>query len=172
MEQIKNSINNILGCLAKETVNIAMLNSEEFKNACDGVKDLAMTDYYCTITKAMEDPENVYGEDWDENGPVKGYKRMYPDMRMRRGYEGEMMPKSTMTYGTRYGYEEPMMMNQNTSQYDRARRGYEEHKDMSSLNRIFDIIEADMKELKPTMTAQDKQTAHQRLTTLSNMMNV
>lgn len=172
MEQIKDLMKNIISCVSAQATNIEKADTKELSEAMDMIKDLAMAEYYCVITKAMENPENEYGKNWDENGPIKGYERMYPNMRMRRGYEGEMMPKSTMTYGTRYGYEEPMMMNQNTSQYDRARRGYEEHKDMSSLNRIFDIIEADMKELKPTMTAQDKQTAHQRLTTLSNMMNV
>lgn len=166
MEQIKNSINNILGCIAKETANMAMLNSEEFKNACDGVKDLAMTDYYCTITKAMENPENIYGEDWNENGPIKkGYSYNMPStthMNSRRGYTEQMYDNMDYT-----GNRVPM-----TSRYENARRGYEEHHDMSSLNKIFDVIEEDVKELRPTMSASDRQTAHQRVTSIANMLNV
>lgn len=38
--------------------------------------NIAQYDYHYHITEAMEKPENVYGEDYDENGP------------MRRGYRG------------------------------------------------------------------------------------
>lgn len=68
-------------------------------------------------------------------------------------------------------YPNSRMPNMN-SRYDTARRGYEEHHDMISLNKIFDVIEEDVKELKPTMSATDRQTAHQRLTSLTNMLNV
>ena len=179
MEQIKNIINNITGCLAKETTNMDMLNSEEFKNACGGVKDLAMTEYYCQITKAMENPENEYGVDYDENGRIrKGYNSSRMAMNGRRGYEEDADPRYTMgdemrtpythNGGTtpRYGYTERMA----GGRYENARRGYEEIHDMSSLNKIFDIIEEDMKDLKPTMSASDMSTAKQRLITLANMM--
>lgn len=37
--------------------------------------NIAQYDYHYHITEAMEDPENVYGEDYDENGVIrKGYR--------------------------------------------------------------------------------------------------
>lgn len=188
MEQITNAINNIMGCLAKETANMDMLNSEEFKNACDGVKDLAMTDYYCTITKAMKDPSNVYGEDYDENGRImrRGYNTRY-GMNTRRGFDENMndggMPNSRRGYSQTEGMngmyptkhymgnsmdEDSMMW----SRYEDARRGYKEDGDMSSLNMIFDVIDDDIDEIKPMMSSADKQTAHQRLMSMASKLNV
>ncbi|MDO4801692.1 MAG: hypothetical protein Q4A15_05970 [Prevotellaceae bacterium] len=172
MEQIKDLMKSVVNCVSAQVTNMENADSKELSEAMDMIKDLAMAEYYCQITKAMENPENVYGEDWNENGPMKkGYMpKMTTNMndRMYRGYDSMMMPEIDRPIHNMY-YTEGSM---NNSRYERARRGYEDTKDMSALNRLFDIIEEDMKELKPTMSAQDKQAAHQRLNTLSSMMNV
>ena len=63
------------------------------------------------------------------------------------------------------------------SRYDRARRGYEEAKDMNpgvdnvkSVDKIFDAFESDLKELKPKMTNNEKSAGRNRLTMMANMM--
>lgn len=183
MEQLKDVIKTVINCLASETSNMSTLNSDEFKNACDGIKDLAMADYYCAIKEAMEDPKNQYGEDYDEEGPIrKGYSTSRYPM-MHREYENDMMPMrgytdSSNMSGTIYadsgqmGYSEGngQYRNGNTGRYESARRGYEEAKDIGSLNKIFDVIEEDMKELKGKMTGSDLATSKQRLMSLANML--
>ena len=175
MEQIKDIMKNIVSCVASQTTNIDKADPKELSEAMDMIKDLAMAEYYCQITKAMENPENEYGVDYDENGRIR---RGYNSSRMmngRRGYEEDADMEYSRDMRTRenmpkyYGgmHTDGRMMD---SRYDRARRGYEEVKDMSSLNKIFDIIEEDMKELKPTMSTSDMSTAKQRLITLANMM--
>lgn len=178
MEQIKDIMKNIVSCVASQTTNIDKADPKELSEAMDMIKDLAMAEYYCQITKAMENPENEYGVDYDENGRIrKGYNSSRMAMNGRRGYDDadprytmddEMRTPYTHNGGTtpRYGYTERMA----GGRYENARRGYEEIHDMSSLNKIFDIIEEDMKELKPTMSASDMSTAKQRLITLANMM--
>lgn len=167
MEQIKDLMKNIISCASAQATHLDQADSKELSEAMDMIKDLAMAEYYCTITKAMKDPENQYGEDYDEEGPIrKGYSySRYP--MMRRGYESEMMPTEMRNYDYR-GYDN--YRNPNTGRYESARRGYEETKDINSLNKIFDVIEADMKELKGKMTSSDIQTAKQRLMSLSNML--
>lgn len=174
MEQIKDLMKNIICCVSAQSTNLEHADAKEMSEAMDMIKDLAMAEYYCTITKAMEDPANEYGEDYDENGRIKkGYRPMVRST-MRRGYDDMYMGYDNMGNSTHYMPYTDMdnMGRMNNSQYDRARRGYEDHKDINSLNKIFDIIEQDMKELKPSMSMSDKQTAHQRLTTLANMLNV
>ena len=166
--------------LSKINNNIENGNSDELKCACEMLEKVADAKldcikgvYHIVLMDAMLNSENQYGEDWDENGPMKkGYMpKMTTNMndRMYRGYDSMMMPEIDRPINNNMYRTDSSM---NNSRYDRARRGYEEIKDMNSLNRIFDIIEEDMKELKPTMSSQDKQTAHQRLSTLSSMMNV
>lgn len=182
MEQIKDLMKNIVSCVSAQATHMDQADTKEMSEAMDMIKDLAMAEYYCAVTKAMEDPENVYGEDWDENGPIKkGYS--YSRIMMPRGYVSEQgnvhspmyytddMMMSDMEYKPNMarGYSDNGMM-RNNSRYESARRGYRSDKSSSSLNKIFDVIEEDMNELKPTMTPQDIQTAKQRLASLSSMI--
>lgn len=171
--------------LSKINNNIENGNSEELKCACemlekaaDAKLDCIKGVYHIVLMDAMLDPDNQYGENWDEEGPMKkGYR---PNM--RRGYDGvtwmnDDMPDNMnrMMYGgnnMNRMYDNTMNRNNSDSQYDRAKRGYKETKDINSLTRLFDIIEEDVRELKPNMSSSDKQTAHQRLTSLANMINV
>ena len=63
------------------------------------------------------------------------------------------------------------------SRYERARRGYEESKqmnpsmdNMTAMERVFDAFEEDIKELKPKMTANEKSIARNKLSNMSSMM--
>lgn len=190
MEQIKDLMKSIINCVSAQTANMENADTKELSEAMDMIKDLAMAEYYCVLTKAMENPENVYGENWDENGPMKkGYS--YSRRMMPRGYDeydpmrpmyytDDMMPRmNNMGYsdmntsGSRSGNTSASgssMRGYSDSRYDMARRGYKSEGNSQSLNKIFDVIEQDMKELKPTMTPQDVQTAKTRLGNLSNMM--
>ena len=174
-----NVIKNVTKCLAAESLDMEKMRPEVFANACDGIKDLSMAMYYCSLKKAMEDPQNVYGEDWDEKGLIKkGYRKMYTT----RGYDDLTQDKSenvvNRAYGGSRGYEDSRAYGGsrgyegNMRGYEGARRGYEEAKDPDSLNHLFDVIEKDMEELKDSMSSKDIQTAHHRLSSLANKVIV
>lgn len=178
MEQIKDLMKDIVSCVSAQAKNLDKADVREMAEAMDMIKDLAMAEYYCVVTKAMEDPDNVYGEDWDEKGRIKkGYRKMYTT----RGYDDLTQDKSenvvNRAYGGNRGYEEMKAYGgrrgyEGGKGYDSARRGYEESKDADSLNHLFDVIEKDMEELKDSMSSKDIQTAHHRLSSLANKVIV
>lgn len=65
------------------------------------------------------------------------------------------------------------------SRYDNARRGYEESKvlnpnddpqNMKAIEKLFSVLEEDLKELKPQMTNAEKSLSKSRLANMSNML--
>ena len=190
MEQIKDIIKNVVSCLAKETSNMESLNADEFAKVCDGLSDLAKTNYHCTITEAMEKPENQYGVNYDEHGKYYTPMRKYmhdPDMEMYRDID---VPMGRMYY-TDMNHMGNQMMNRSgsysdgnastgsrmESRYDRARRGYEESKEMNpnednmeGMNEIFETLQKDIDKLKPYMSANEKNIARTKFTNMANMM--
>ena len=73
--------------------NIEGHHLEELKAWSCIAKDIAEYDYYFNIVKAMNDPENEYGADYDENGPkyYGGRRRSMRTGRFIRGYEENVM---------------------------------------------------------------------------------
>lgn len=180
--------------------NLGREDVEELKMWTCIAKDIAEYDYYYHITEAMEKPENQYGVNYDENGkyytpPRSSNGQFRQDMR-RRGYD-EMYDRSPMYYrdmdmneGKMY-YTESSEMNSmrgsnssgmngrgySESGYERARRGYEEAKMADpntdyteEMKEMFRNLEEEMKELKPHMTATEKNTARNKLTNIANTM--
>lgn len=161
--------------------NINGSNLEELKEWSCIAKDIAEYDYYYNIVKAMEESGAEYGKDYDENG------RYYTRMRdgrgryMRRGYEDDMhIPEyyrdmDRDSNNSMYYSEMP----RHESRYDRARRGYQESKmkhmgddpeNMDAIETIFDVLQSDIEELKPKMTANEMSRIKSKLNTLSSMM--
>ena len=147
------------------------------KWVCIGDK-MAEYDYYYHITEAMEKPENEYGVNYDERG------RFYTPMKNNRMYHDDMMMDNPEYYrdmdrdskGVMYYSNMP---HRSESRYDHARRGYEESKamhpaddpsNMKAIEGIFDVLDDDMKELKPKMTPSEKSMIKSRLNTLMSML--
>lgn len=178
---------------------------EELKSWACIAKDIAEYDYYYHITEAMEKDGEEYGETYDEEGPMRGYRRardsrgrymrrgysapytmddnlmgygdwppiMEDKMSMGRGYDSKRQSERDMDRDSKHVMYYSDGMSGNTaeaSKYTSAKRGYEEAKDAKSLNKIFDVIEADIKEMKPSMTSNDTAIVRQRLTNMANMM--
>ena len=147
-------------------------------------------DYHFKILEEMEKPENQYGVNYDENGRFYTQPRdnmgrytrkpyMYDDMEHYRDMDSSkgrmyytdsnnMGGINSRAYGNR-DYQE--------SRYDRARRGYEESKQMNpdtdnmrEIEQLFDAFEYDIKELKPNMTQNEKTVARNKLTNMMNAM--
>lgn len=89
MEELKKMCEKLEGCamleLAKDKTDV---DTHELGEVLDMIKDIKEAMYYGKIVEAMDNPENVYGEDYDENG-VKFYRgRSKTTGRfIHRGYE-------------------------------------------------------------------------------------
>lgn len=184
----------IMECVKTKVDGIG-LDNLDMSNLCELEKwvciadKIAEYDYYYHITEAMENPEEKYGETYDENGKyytrmrdsrgryMRGYNhnnRMYHDD--MRGYDPEYYRDMDMDDDRMY-YTENRMNIGNSSRYEKARRGYEESKQMnpskentSAIETIFDVLEDDMRELKTKMTPTEKEMTKRRITDLMNMM--
>lgn len=87
----------------------------------------------------------------------------------------DAMEKSENKYGV--NYDEHGRYRTKESRYDKAKKEYEESKDMNPGNEnvqmiesLFRILEDDIKELKGKMTANEKAIARNKLTNFANMM--
>ena len=113
------------------------------------------------------------GRGYNSSTSMRGYESedddgmmMYYDDDMKRGHNVEderyrdmdRKSRNTMYYSTG---DMSRMMPQ--SRYESAKRGYEEVKDTESLTKLLNVLEGDIKELKPEMTPQDKATTRQKL---------
>ena len=164
MENLKQIMSNLEGCVLSQSSNIGNADAKEMMAACDMLKDVAMAKYYCAITKAMEESGAQYGVDYNENG--KMYYTPYMDM-----------PKDYRKY---YGgmYEQAMdgrYNGMNNSRYESARRHYTETKAMKGSNadgidEWLDTVKDDMKELVHDMDANERAVAKRRITELANML--
>lgn len=142
--------------------------------------NMASYDYHFKILEEMEKPENQYGVNYDENGRyytrprnnMGEYTRRYvePDMEKYRDMDssrGRMYYTDAYNRGRSYS----------ESKYDRARRGYEESKqmnpemdNMAAMEQLFDVFEDDIKVLRPKMSTNEKSIARNKLSNMSNML--
>lgn len=142
-------------------------------------------DYHYKIIEEMEKPENKYGVNYDENGrfytPYRNELGQYakkpymhdPDMEKYRDMDRE----AGRMYYTDHNNMGSYNMEHTESRYDRARRGYEESKqmnpdmdNMTAMEQLFDTLEEDIKKLKPKMTQNEKTVARNKLANMSNMI--
>lgn len=92
------------------------------KDLCDAKEKCAKTIYHETLIEAMNDSDNEYGRDWDEDGPLRGYRgrsattgrfvhRAYTEGRDMDRHEGRMYytvePANDNRAAYGRGYEEP-----------------------------------------------------------------
>lgn len=163
--------------VAKVKENIHTASTDELKSAIEMVGELADAKldcikgkYYETLITAMEKNADDYGETWDENGEIKGFTRSRDSRgRYMRGYDDAMRDMRDMDRDSKHVMYYPNGNDMGNSRYETAKRGYEEVKDIKSLNALFDALEDDVRMLKPKMSATDQATARQRMTTLTNM---
>ena len=89
------------------------VNTKEFGEVTDMIKDLAEAEYKSRISKAMEEAEEedkaeekyMMKRFKDEYGDEEGERRYYDDYRYKRS--GRFAPKGRGSYMPRRGYEEP-----------------------------------------------------------------
>lgn len=175
MECVKTKVN------AKGLDNIEHEDLEELKCWSEIAKNIAEYDYYFHITEAMEKPENEYGKNYDENGKFYTSQPRNSRGEFMRGYVHEPMMENyrdmDLSSGRMYYTDNNFRGYNSESRYDRARRGYEESKQMNpnsdnmrEIEEVFQTLEDDIKELKPRMTTNEKSVARNKLSSMSNML--
>lgn len=92
---------------------VECVNTKEFGEVVDMIKDLAEAEYKARISKAMEKAEDEEEAEEkymmkrfkDEYGDEEGERRYYDDYRYKRS--GRFAPKGRGSYMPRRGYDEP-----------------------------------------------------------------
>lgn len=172
MEELKKMCEKLEGCammeLAKDKCDV---DTHELGEVFDMIKDIKEAIYYGTITEAMEDPENVYGEDYDYKGK-KYYTRRRRDSRGRYMYTEPMMmedEKGVHPYSEHF-YEEGGMPDEMNSSRSRMRdmsgnnnrmyytdskmmKHWYQSKDTGDDNKKLQSLEKDLKEISEELTS-------------------
>lgn len=156
---------------------ISNASKEELEVAADIIKDIAAAKesdakamYYCTLSKAMEEHEEDYGETWDKDG------RFYTEPKRRRE---RMTPEryhhiEDMTGGRMY-YTEPENMgnemnDMRTGDSWKQRVKYYETKEtgdtsmrMDKLEKYTDSLSTDIMEMMNDATENERQMMRTKL---------
>ena len=86
MERIKTIKESILNKVLEQTGHLDKVNAKELGEAVDMIKDLAETEYYCSIVKAMEDKEKEVQRNYyytEKYYPIEDYYKgqmYYPQL--------------------------------------------------------------------------------------------
>lgn len=81
MDQLKNMKEQLICQVQEQLGHLDSVDAKELGEVIDMIKDLAETEYYCSITKAMEESEKE-----DRNGNAYYYTMPYPDYDRERMY--------------------------------------------------------------------------------------
>lgn len=177
------------------------IDTKEMGEVAEIIKELSEAEYYAKISKAMDEAE--YGEDYDYMGAYderKGYRGQPRDSRgrymRRRGRMGYIEPMmyderreadymdGKMYYDGSASTDGGQMASrmqrdgESESRYDRARRGYEEAKNMNENSadgkrKSMESLESYMKELSEDMTQFiGKMDANEKAMVKSKLQNL
>lgn len=177
------------------------IDTKEMGEVAEIIKELSEAEYYAKISKAMDEAE--YGEDYDYMGAYderKGYRDQPRDSRgrymRRRGRMGYIEPMmyderreadymdGKMYYDGSASTDGGQMASrmqrdgESESRYDRARRGYEEAKNMNDNSadgkrKSMENLESYMKELSEDMTQfVGKMDANEKAMVKSKLQNL
>ena len=192
---------------------IESIDTNEMGAVADIIKDLCEAEYYAKISKAMEEAEYGEDYDYMGAYDRKGYRGQPRDSRgrftSRRGYEKPIMihdehmedmehmrdmerPYGRMYYSSgssRGSYSGASGSDGNTmsyteSRYDRARRGYEQVKEMNkgnsveekqhkmkSLEEYAKELTEDVTDMVKDMSAEEKNMLRSKLQTLAQKIS-
>lgn len=77
MERLKHIKDSLMACVEGQMYHLESVNTKELGEAIDMIKDLEEAIYYCTITKAMNEPEDKMKHQ-EYNGDQLYYGGRYP----------------------------------------------------------------------------------------------
>ena len=202
MEQLKSIQEMLISQVQAQMGDLKKVNTKELGEVMDMIKDIAETEYYCSITDAMKD-----AKEREEDGTVKENNYYYtekylphseyfiPDYyrdmdrvkgRMYYSDKGRSMPSesSNMDWGERNYYTEmdyPMMHDNREGRSPIKRKMYMEAKEtnadasksMKELESYMQELTSDMMELVNKASPEEKAVLQKKISTLaSKMQNV
>lgn len=165
--QIKNLETQLLSQIATHMSDLNDIDTHELKEATEALHYLAEAEYYCSITKAMEEKDRE-----GRNGNFYYHTMPYPD------YDRERMHYSS---GQGNGSEKNAHMPEMTAHDPRegraknSRKMYMESKEirkdaatqMKDLEKYLQDLSEDIAEMIQDATPQEKQVLQQKIATLS-----
>lgn len=167
MNHLKNMKEQLICKVQEQFDHLDVVDTKELGEVIDMIKDIAEAEYYCTITKAMEE------KDKEERSDNIYYHTMpYPDYdRERMHYSGGQ------GNGSEKSAHMPEMMahDPREGRAKNSRKMYMEskeiHKDaatqMKDLEKYLQDLSEDIAEMIQDATPQEKQVLQQKIATLS-----
>ena len=167
MNHLKSMKEQLICKVQEQFDHLDVVNTEELGEVIDMIKDIAEAEYYCTITKAMEE------KDKEERSDNIYYHTMpYPDYdRERMHYSGSKGNGSEKSAHI----SEMMAHDPREGRAKNSRKMYMEskeiHKDaatqMKDLEKYLQDLSDDIAEMIQDATPQEKQVLQQKIATLS-----
>lgn len=183
MEQLKSMKDSLMAVAQSQMGNLENVNAKELGEVMDMIKDLAEAEYYCSITKAMEDSKKDR-EDQDKIDMAVSsltrdrdyYGSRYYDPRYennRMYYSGNMMRRGYDSNGN--GMPSSMVHDYRDGRSYSSRRGYMKSKEMHAdtptmmhkLEKYIDELAKDITEMTRDSSQDEKQMLRDKLNTLS-----
>ena len=185
MEELKRIKEQLISVIQGQMVHLDCIDAKELGEVVDCVKDLAETEYYCAITKAMEDggdldQQQYYSRPDYEQGRMyyggRSGRSMYNPASNGRGNSRNMNPVYYTPYMREYEPDwDPMYKNAREGRAKDARRMYMDHKEvhkdhatqMKDLEEYMKSLTEDIMEMIEEATPEEKQALQQKIATLS-----
>lgn len=177
LEQMKETL---VACVENQLCNLSQVNTQELGAAVDMIKDLEEAIYYCTITKAMNEPQHKGMMMPQEQHHQQEPKYMNGDGRMYRAYYGNDKMYNSSSSSSNYNGTMPMYMNgmkdpkEGRSPMYRAMymtskeiNGADSSKHMKELEDYVQELTEDIMEMIEGASPEEKQILRQKISTLS-----
>lgn len=187
-EKLKWMKDTLICVVENELCNLESVDTEELGEAIDMIKDLEEAIYYCTVTEAMNNPQNEKmwemkkSDHHQENGDSRMYyyPMMYADGRSRRSdgtsHNDGRNGSANSTNGRNY-YEEPAeWRDEREGRSHISRRMYMEAKDMKrdkatqlrELEKYMQELSQDITEMIADASPEEKQYLEKKITALAS----
>lgn len=174
MERLKAMKNQLIAEVQTQLNDIHHVDAKELGEAVDMIKDIAMTEYYCSIVKAMEEAE----EEKETRSSSYYYTERYMPIEYQRHMDHD---RGKMYYMPRYyedGRETPHDMREGSA--GPARRSYMEGKamhhdkevQMKELDRYMQELTSDITEMIHDASPEEKTMLHKKLSALAGKIEV
>ena len=182
----------LVACVENQLCNLSQANTQELGAAVDMIKDLEEAIYYCTITKAMNEPQQKgmmmpqqeqhhQQEPKYMNGDGRMYRAYYGDGTMYAG--GNSSSGSSNNGSTSYSGASTMYMNGQNGMRDpregrspmyrmmymtsKEMNGSDSSKNMKELEEYVHELTEDIMEMIEGASPEEKQMLRQKISTLS-----
>lgn len=169
-KRLENIKETLLCAVEAQMLDLECVDTKELGEAIDMLKDLEEAMYYCTVIKAMKDPEEEW--EWEHEGE----KKKYPHS--RRGWDMKRIREHEME-GDEYDYDDS---EHRTSHHDmregrsyNSRRMYMEAKEMQrdkasqlkELEKYMQELSQDIMEMITDASPEERQYLEKKMTTLA-----